>query len=445
MFDIESIFGVFVYSVLNFVPFTLLAVYPFQKAFRFSYRATVAMVVLLSVIQIMLRMVAVFGGGDKGMLTGLATIVYAAFYFVLVKANIGKMIFTLLMLYNIGDLVVISSKCLEGLIFGKEMASEPYSWTASFTMLIVSIIFLGPLAAYFKHYYSESINRQAGASSWKYLWLIPATFYLVWYCYCYGRSETALEISLEPQSALLTLLINMGAFLVYHTVLRMINEQETNQALAAQNYNLKLQTLQFENLRNQIEQTRQARHDIRHHITVMDSCIASGDYDRLREYLKSYKKSLPDDSGQVICSNYAVNTLLLFFRQQASEKNIEFSTEITLPENVGIPDHVISVLLGNLIENAVEACSRIEGQNKEIKVKIKKITDAVFFQIENTCEEQPVKLDGGGYASTKRNRQNSSGIGMESVKNIVEQYCGIMETEYIEGRFRVAVLLHLSN
>ena len=120
----------------------------------------------------------------------------------------------------------------------------------------------------------------------------------MWFCYCYGRPETALEIALEPSSAVLTLLINMGAFLVYHTVLRMINEQEINRQLAAQNYNLSVQSLQLENLQKQIKATRQARHDLRHHITVMDSYLAAGEYDRLENILKATKNRFPMTAGR---------------------------------------------------------------------------------------------------------------------------------------------------
>ena len=439
---VDRFLGVVIYSILNFVPFTLLAVYPFRRSLRFSETVTVILIVLLSIIQIALRAAAVFGGEDKGLLTGLATIVYAVFYFIVIKAHLGKMIFTMLMLYNVADLVVTESKCLEGLIFGIEMAQQSYRWTASFTMLIVSVLVLMPLAVYFQKYYSKSINRQAGSSSWSYLWLIPATFYLVWFCYCYGRPETALEISLEPSAAILTFLINMGAFLVYHTVLRMINQQERNRQLAAQNYNLSLQSLQLENLQKQIKATRQARHDLRHHITVMDSYLAAGEYDRLRDYLKSYKKSLPDDSGQALCGNYAVNTLLQFFRQRAGQSNIEFSVEAELPEQAGVPDHIMSVLLGNLLENAVEACMRRSAGQTWIRVKIRKISDAVFFQVENTCDEAPVRLEDGAYVSSKRNGDKTAGIGLESVGNIAEQYDGMMETEYSGGCFRVSVILN---
>ncbi len=439
---VDRFFGVAIYSILNFVPFTLLAVYPFRRSLRFSETVTVILIVLLSLIQIALRAAAVFGGEDKGMLTGLATLAYAVFYFIVVRAHPGKMIFTLLVLYNIADLVVIDSKCIEGLIFGADMALQSYRWTASFTMLIVSMLVLLPLAVYFRKYYAVSINRQPKGSPWNYLWLIPATFYLVWFCYCYGRPETALEIALEPSSAVLTLLINMGAFLVYHTVLRMINEQEINRQLAAQNYNLSVQSLQLENLQKQIKATRQARHDLRHHITVMNSYLAAGEYDRLREYLKSYKKSLPDDSGQAMCGNYAVNTLLQFFRQRAEQSSIEFSVEAELPEQAGVPDHIMSVLLGNLLENAVEACMRSRTGQAWIRVKIRKISDAVFFQVENTCDEAPVRLEDGAYVSSKRSGDKTAGIGLESVGNIAEQYDGMMETEYSGGCFRVSVILN---
>lgn len=303
------------YSILNFFPFILLALCPFRRQLRFTKTATVLMVVLLGAIQIFLRSMAVFGQGDKGMLTTAATVVYGAFYFAVIKASFGKTLFTLFMLSNVADLIVTDSKRIEGLIFGKEMAAQSYRWTASVSMLLVSLVILIPLFLYFYKYYSDGISKQAGASSWNYLWLIPATFYLLWYWHCYGSVKTALEIALEPSSALLTLFINLGAFLVYHTVVRLINEQERSSELAAQNHRPAIQSLQYENLSKQIAATRQARHDIRHHITIVDGYLNSGEYEKLHDYLQSYKKSMPDDTAVLFCGHRTVNILLLHFAQ----------------------------------------------------------------------------------------------------------------------------------
>lgn len=77
-----------------------------------------------------------------------------------------------------------------------------------------------------------------------------------------------------------------------------------------------------------------------------------------------------------------------------------------------------------------------------IRVKIRKISDDVFFQVENTCDETTVRLEDGAYVSSKRNGDKTAGIGLESVGNIAGQYDGMMETEYSGGRFRVSVILN---
>ena len=428
------------YSVINVLPFMLLALYPFRQQLRYGKAGTSILVILMTFLQILVRSAAILGPLDKGFLTIASTVIYAAFYFTAVKASFGKTLFTLLMLSNIADLDIIASKCMEGLVFGTEMATQSYRWTASVCLLAVSLIIAVPLSLYFRRYYSDGINKQAGAAAWNYLWLIPATFYLLWYCYTYESGKTTLEIALAPSSTLFTFLINVGAFLIYHTVVRLINELEKNQQLVAHNHQLALQNLQYENLNRQIATTRQVRHDIRHHITVMDAYLSSGEYDKLHEYLQSYKKSIQDDITLLFCKHYAANALLLYFAQQARERTIDFSVSADLPARVGVPDNVLSVLLGNLLENAIDACSMVKNRRAEISVKIKTESDAIFFQINNTCNHPPVKGRNEHYLSSKH---KGEGIGLESVRSIVEQYEGILEMDQNNGWFCVSILLNI--
>lgn len=429
-----------VYSILNCFPFVLLALYPFRGQLRFSKKSTGALSLFLAVVQICLGMTAAFlPAVDTALLSFVSTILYALFYFTAVKAAFGKALFTLLMLSNAASLVVTCSKCAEGMLFGRAMAMQPYRWTYSLCLLIVSVIVTVPLFLYFRKYYSDGISKQAGAASWNYLWLIPGTFYLLWFWHFYGNEKTALEISLEPPSVLFILFINMGAFLVYHTVVMLINELEKSSTLAAQNHQLAIQSLQYENLNRQIAATRQARHDLRHHMAVMDGYLSSGEYDKLREYLQGYRKSLPNDSIVLFCKHEASNILLLYFAQQAKEKQIDFFVSAEFPEQIGIPDNVLSVLLGNLLENALEACAAVE-KNPKISVKAKVQPDALFIQVENTYGKEPVKDREGRYLSSKH---KGYGIGLESVKNIAEQYGGLLEIEPKDGCFRVSVLLNI--
>ena len=431
---------VLLYSLLNCIPFVLLALYPFRRQLRFSKRVTAVLCVLICFIQLSLRCFAVFGNEDKALFTAISTVAYAVFYFVTINAPFGKTLFTLLMLYNIGNLIVIDAKCAEGLIFGREIAMQPYHWTASVTFLITAMIILIPLFVYFREYYSKSINHSIAVASWNYLWLIPATFYVLWFSYCYGSIRTALAIALDPFSALLTLFINLGAFLIYHTVVMLINEQEENYRLAQQNHNMEIQNLQLDSLHKQIAATRQARHDIRHHIAVIDAYLADEEYEKLHEYLQSYKRTLTDEGAVFYCAHYTVNVLLNYFAQQAKEHKINFSVSAQLPEKLSISDNVLSVILGNLLENAMDASVCTVGIPAWISVKATASHDALFFQIENTYRPDTLHYCDGHYRSSKH---EGDGIGLASVKNIVEQYDGILEIEPSDGIFRVSVLLNL--
>lgn len=429
-----------VYSILSFLPFLLLALYPFRSHLRFSKKAIAALSLLLGAIQICLGMMASFlPTVNKGILSVASIILYALFYFSAVKAAFGKTLFTLLMLSNIANMVITCSKCAEGMLFGKVMAMQSYRWTFSICLLIVSIIVTVPLFLYFRKYYSDGISKQAGAASWNYLWLIPATFYLLWFWNLYGSEKTALEIALEPSSALFILLINMGSFLIYHTVVKLINEMEQNHMLTLHTHQLAIQNLQYENLNRQIEATRQARHDLRHHIAVMDGYLSAGEYDKLREYLRGYKQSLPSDTAVLFCKHEALNLLLIYFAQQAKEKQIDFFVSAEIPEQINIPDNVLSVLFGNLLENALRACADV-AKNPKISVKVKMQPDALFIQIENTYGKEPVKDKEGYYFSSKH---KGYGVGLKSVKNITEQYGGLLEIEPKDGCFRVSVLLNI--
>lgn len=107
---------------------------------------------------------------------------------------------------------------------------------------------------------------------------------------------------------------------------------------------------------------------------MLDSYLNAGEYEKLREYLQSYKKTLPSDRAMIFCSHYAINALLLYFAQQAEDHHIDFSVSAKLPAQIGIPDNILSVLLGNLLENALEACLAFQDVPAGISVKARSLS-----------------------------------------------------------------------
>lgn len=81
-----------------------------------------------------------------------------------------------------------------------------------------------------------------------------------------------------------------------------------------------MQNLQYENLQDKIADARRAKHDVRHHISLMQEYVRNREYDELEKYLNSYQQSLPDDTLINFCENKAVNAVMLYFAQMAKTK-----------------------------------------------------------------------------------------------------------------------------
>lgn len=207
------------YSLLNFLPFLVLAIYPFRHSLRFSKGVTGGLIGLLTGFQILLgAWVSFVPGNHAAAASAASTILYAAFYFLAVKKHFGKTFFTLLMISNIANLAVISAKCMEGILF-PALAVQSYRWSFSLTLFAVEAVLAVPIFLYMKTVFTPAVEKEPSGFEWRYLWLIPATFYLMWYFSFYGvASRSALEIALRPKNTLFLFIINVGAILVYYVV-----------------------------------------------------------------------------------------------------------------------------------------------------------------------------------------------------------------------------------
>lgn len=427
-----------VYSLLNFLPFLALALYPFRHSLRFSKGVTGILIGLLSVIQVLLGVWVSFVPGNHAAIASvLSTALYAAFYFLAVKKHFGKTLFTLLMLSNLANFAVISAKCLEGILF-PALAMQSYRWSFSLMLFAVEIILSVPIFLYMKTVFTPAVEKEPSGFEWRYLWLIPTTFYIIWYFAIYSVvSRSALEIALRPKNTLFLFIINVGAILIYYVVTRLIMEQNTTLELKEKNHQLSMQAVQYENLQEKITDARRAKHDVRHHITLMQEYLASGELDALREYLSSYNDSLPDDSLVRFCENAAANAVLLYFAQQAKDNDIDYIVKADIPSDIFVSDTDLSVLFGNLIENALDACREETSDDRKIVICARQTGNALCITIDNTFTGTLRCTTDNEFLSTKH---KGLGLGTQSVKSIAEQYGCICRFEVKDGMFCASVM-----
>lgn len=437
---LERILEVFVYALLNFLPFLVLALYPFRRSLRFSYAVTGALVGVLTLIQLILAFWAAFyANGKAGLISMVSTLLYAAFYFLAVKKHFGKVLFTLMVISNLVNLAVIAAKCLEGRFF-PEMARESYRWSFSLMLFLVETLLALPLYFAMKFGYTPVVEKEPSGPEWRHLWLIPTTFYLIWYYSFYANASlSSLEMALDPRNVLFLLAVNIGAFLVYYVVTRLILEQNKTLELQERNHLLTMQAMQYEALQEKITEARRVKHDARHHIAVMQEYLARRDYAALVDYLNQYGRSLPNDAYVRFCENTAANAVLLYFAQQAKLANIDYIVKAVIPQDLPIRETDLTVILGNLLENALTACQR----EKDPRIIFRAGLDAaaLCITVDNTFTGQLKHVPGGGLASTKH---TGAGLGTRSVESIVSAYGGVCRLEAKNALFCASVLLPMS-
>lgn len=423
---------IIVYSLLNFLPFLALALYPFRHSLRFSRGVTGILIGLLSVIQVMLgAWVSFVPGNHAAIASALSTALYAAFYFLAVKKHFGKTLFTLLMLSNLANFAVISAKCLEGILF-PALAMQSYRWSFSLMLFAVEILLSVPIFLYMKSVFTPAVEKEPSGFEWRYLWLIPATFYIVWYFAIYSVvSRSALEIALRPKNTLFLFIINVGAILIYYVVTRLILEQNKTLELKEKNHQLSMQAVQYENLQEKITDARRAKHDVRHHISLIREYVSKGELDALLRYLDGYNDSLPDESLIRFCENPAANAVLLYFAQQAKDNDIDYIVQADIPGDIFVSDTDISVLFGNLIENAIDACKEESGDDRKIDIRAMLKGSTLCVTVDNTFTGTLRRTTDNEFLSTKH---KGRGLGTQSVKSIAEQYGGVCRFE-VKGRY----------
>jgi hypothetical protein len=169
-----------------------------------------------------------------------------------------------------------------------------------------------------------------------------------------------------------------------------------------------------------IEATRRARHDLHHHIHVMRGLVSSGKYSELEIYLRQYSSEFFDMSPLTYCENDIVDVILRHFAALATKVSVCFNVDVDVPETLSVENADLCAVIGNLLENALEACAYVKS-DKRINIIIKQIRNELVILVDNTFDGSVVAGHG---TLMSRKRRKHEGVGLASVRAVAERYSG---------------------
>ncbi len=173
-------------------------------------------------------------------------------------------------------------------------------------------------------------------------------------------------------------------------------------------------------IQKQASEARAARHDLRHHLTVIGGFVSNKQYRELAAYAAEYGNPTEHAGKERYCDNATVNVLAHYYSHLAQKHDISLTLRLDIPKAVPIADTDLSGVLSNLLDNAVDACLRTHAQRRYISLSAALKAAALHIHMENSADTA-IKPSAGGLSSKGASRR---GYGLSSVRIAANKYNG---------------------
>jgi len=242
-------------------------------------------------------------------------------------------------------------------------------------------------------------------------------------------------------------LILLTTFTVYLMILSLISSiQAANVSrdyamssvrLMSAREQIAMQTEYYNALSAQINEVRAIRHDFHHFVGVLQHMLDEGMYAELGDFLSEYAKRTDIEPLPIFCENVVANSILGYYSLRLKDENIRFQCTCVIPKKLSVTDSDLCIVLGNGLENAMEACKKLDSlENRYVTVEARTVNNQFLIKITNTFNGI-IKQEGGHFISTKEMPYH--GIGLQNIKKVVSANKGYIKTDYNETLFTLMV------
>ena len=188
------------------------------------------------------------------------------------------------------------------------------------------------------------------------------------------------------------------------------------------------------------ESIKQFRHDWKNRVQVIGQLVETQKWEELKEYLSEVENRMVAMQLYSNTGNLAVDSIINCKMYQAIKKKIKISVNVLLPNEITIESDDIVVILGNVLDNAIEACEYVR-EEKYIELNFWYDGGCIFLHVCNSFDEV-LNIKNGEYITRKKDK-SMHGVGIKSVKNTVEKYNGITEITTKKNKFIVNIMMYV--
>ncbi len=201
---------------------------------------------------------------------------------------------------------------------------------------------------------------------------------------------------------------------------------------------------QVREIQNMYRQVRGWRHDYRNHINNMKIQLSQENYDGLSDYLNELADDLDTVDTVIKTGNVMADAILNSKLNVAEKMNVQLNVKANVPEMLPMSDVELCSVLGNMLDNAVEACGTLPEEERFMRVYIGKLKGQLYLSVQNSAGK--VRKEKGSYLSTKEDASSSTklhGYGLFRIDRVAKKYGGYVNRQNEEGIFATEIMIPL--
>ena len=264
------------------------------------------------------------------------------------------------------------------------------------------------------------------------LLVIPAMSVIVLSVLMLGELEKMFAILISG----CMLIINISVFYLYNILTENYIHLRDHDIYKQQTYAYQNQLEVIMESQNRV---RALKHDMKNHILALQILVQRKEVEETNKYLDSMKNFMTNPEEYVKTGNDVVDSLLNYKIQKANEVLNVVETKISIPEQLRLRSFDLNVLLGNLLDNAIDASMQTE--DKKLKITIKLDKGILFLNICNSC--QMIADEKKNFWETTKEDKANHGIGLKNVRRIVEKYHGDITFFYENNIIQTDVMMYV--
>ncbi len=257
--------------------------------------------------------------------------------------------------------------------------------------------------------------------------------------YSYANMDTKGEFTYIFEMGMAAIVISCS---IAWIIKKMIDQQKKEFLWQIREKEYENQQIYIEHIQDIINTLRAQRHDFNNYISTIYGLVYLGKIEEAKKYILNLSKDAADLNEVVNVYHPVVGAILNMKKEKAARSKIEFNVDVDVPMKLPFDFVDLSTILGNLLDNAIEACERIKDIHPEIYVEIYMKDNYMIIKIENSKNDKITFTNNQlvNRITTKKDKENH-GLGLMNVRKAVNKYEGIMNIQDMGTEFLVDIAL----